>query len=89
MPKTPRARKPTVIDVAREAGVSHMTVSRVFSGQNAVAERTRERILEVARQLGYRPNHVARSLVRARTRTLGLMLDDSLWFGQALGSVEA
>lgn len=66
-----------------------MTVSRVFSGQNTVAERTRERILEVARQLGYRPNHVARSLVRARTRTLGLILDDSLWFGQALGGIEA
>src|SRR5207249_5684684 len=76
------------MDVAREAGVSHMTVSRVFSGQSVVAARTRERVITAARQLGYRPNHVARSLAQARTRTLGLMMFSDLWFQEALIGAE-
>jgi LacI family transcriptional regulator len=82
------ARKPTVMDVAREAGVSHMTVSRVFSGQSVVATRTRERVIEAAQQLGYRPNQVARSLAQARTRTLGLLMLSNLWFKDTLIGAE-
>jgi LacI family transcriptional regulator len=76
------------MDVARESGVSHMTVSRVFNDQGVVAARTRERVLEAARQLGYRPNHVARSLAQARTHTLGLVMFSNLWFVGVLGGAE-
>lgn len=66
-------------DVARAAGVDASTVSRVLRGDErkpAKAE-TRDRILEVARQLGYRPNSVARSLRTRRTEAIGLVIPDA------------
>ncbi|MFF4158676.1 LacI family DNA-binding transcriptional regulator [Streptomyces sp. NPDC001678] len=62
-------------DVARRAGVSAATVSRVLNGRSPVAE-TRERVLAAVEELGYRPNVVARALRTARTRTLGLVVSD-------------
>jgi LacI family transcriptional regulator len=76
------------MDVAPLSDVSHMTVSRVFSGRDAVADATRERVLKAARQLGYRPNQVARSLVQARTRTLGVVTLPNLWFRDMLIGAE-
>lgn len=61
-------------DVAREAGVSVATVSRVFSGSQPVSDGARERVREVALRLGYRPNAVARSLRMEQTNTLGLVI---------------
>lgn len=61
-------------DVAKLAGVSVATVSRVYSDSNAVTDITARKVLEAARQLGYIPNTVARSLKSNRSRTVGLVI---------------
>src|SRR6476659_6362878 len=66
----------TVHDVARCAGVSIATVSRVFGHPDAVATATRTRVLSAAGELGYSPNTSARALVRGRTGYLGLLVHD-------------
>ncbi|MDO8485341.1 MAG: LacI family DNA-binding transcriptional regulator [Candidatus Limnocylindrales bacterium] len=68
--------EPTIRDVARQAGVSTATVSRVISGSVAARPQTRARVLAVAEALGYRPSAVARSLKLRTTRTLGLLVTD-------------
>jgi LacI family transcriptional regulator len=67
------AKRATLRDIAAVVGVSAQTVSRVINGKPDVAEETRRQVWEVARQLGYRPNSVARSLVSRRTLSLGLV----------------
>src|SRR4051794_30461599 len=68
-------------DVAREAGVSAMTVSYTFSRPERVAEDTRRRVLEAADRLGYPgPHPGARSLRRGRTATLGVVLGEDLTY---------
>jgi LacI family transcriptional regulator len=66
----------TMADVAREAGVSLMTVSRVINNKVDVSPTTRQRVLEVVERLGYRPSGVARGLATKRTGTLGLVVPD-------------
>jgi DNA-binding LacI/PurR family transcriptional regulator len=66
----------TIYDVARAAGVDSSTVSYALSGKGTLSEATRARVIECARELGYRPNYVARSLVKRETRTLGLLVPD-------------
>lgn len=66
----------TIYDVARHAGVSSSTVSRVLAGRGTVSEATREHVLGIARALGYRPNHVARSLARQDSDTVAVLLPD-------------
>jgi LacI family transcriptional regulator len=66
-----------------------MTVSRAFRSKVDISAATRERIRQAAERLGYRPNHVARSLAEARTRTLGLVINPNLWFGDVLVGAEA
>lgn len=66
----------TIKDVAREAGVSTATVSRVMSGNGPVAETTRRRVLAVISSLGYTPNVVAQSLVNRGTKNLALFVPD-------------
>lgn len=66
----------TIKDVAREAGVSVATVSRVLNGSGPVSEATRHRIREVAGRLRYVPHGGARSLITSRTQTLGVLLPD-------------
>jgi len=66
----------TIRDVAREAGVSVATVSRVLNGSGPVREETRARVWDVARSLRYMPNEAARSLITRETRTLGVVLPD-------------
>ncbi|WP_082468109.1 LacI family DNA-binding transcriptional regulator [Leifsonia sp. Leaf264] len=61
-------------DVAREAGVSGQTVSRVSTGRPNVDEATRDRVLAAMRKLGYRPNSAARALRSGRFRTLGVIM---------------
>mgnify|MGYP003142710442 CR=1 FL=1 len=61
----PKGRPATIIDVAREAGVSFKTVSRVLNGETNVREETRHKVMEAVRTLDYRTNHNARNL-RAR-----------------------
>ena len=64
----------TIQDVARRAGVSATTVSHTFSGHGVVAPGTRERVREVARELGYRPDAIARGLRSNRLGVLGLVV---------------
>lgn len=63
----------TIVDVAREAGVSYSTVSRVFSGFEFVNDDTREKVLEAAKRLGYVVNLQARSLAGGRSNIIGLL----------------
>jgi len=64
-------RRPTIEDVAAQAGVSRQTVSRVLNDKGEISTRTRERVLAAIEALGYRPNAAARSMVIGRTSTLG------------------
>jgi DNA-binding LacI/PurR family transcriptional regulator len=70
-------------DVARLAGVSQQTVSRVLNESPHVRADTRERVLEAVRKLEYRPNRVARALVTGRSRTLGVVSSDTTLHGPA------
>lgn len=71
-----RARTPTIVDVAAEAGVSKSAVSRALLGQGEVSQDTRKRIEDAAKRLGYVANAMARSLASSRTKTLGVVLRD-------------
>jgi DNA-binding LacI/PurR family transcriptional regulator len=63
-----------IFDVARAAGVSHQTVSRVLNHDATVGEQLRERVRAAIEQLDYRPSAAARALARRRTRTIGLLV---------------
>jgi DNA-binding LacI/PurR family transcriptional regulator len=76
-------RAPVMADVARIAGVSHQTVSRVLNDHPHVRPGTRDRVLAAIRQLGYRPNVAARTLVTRRTRTLGVIGFNTPLYGPA------
>jgi DNA-binding LacI/PurR family transcriptional regulator len=77
-------RRPAVMaDVARLAGVSHQTVSRVLHDSPNVRGATRERVLAAIRQLDYRPNSMAQALVTGRSKTLGLVSFDTTLYGPA------
>lgn len=67
-------KKVTIFDVAREAGTSYSTVSRVFSNSGKVAEVTKRRVIEVADELGYVPNKQARSLAGGKTHAIGILV---------------
>ena len=88
----PRFKRVTTHDVARRAGVSQPTVSLVLS-RNATARvsaETRERVLEAARELGYVPNVVARSLVRSRSYAIGVIVPDlrNPFFAEVISGAE-
>jgi DNA-binding LacI/PurR family transcriptional regulator len=70
-------------DVARLAGVSHQTVSRVLNDHPRVHPQTRQRVLEAIGALGYRRNTAARALVTRRTRTIGVVTVGSDMYGPA------
>ncbi|MFC5661677.1 LacI family DNA-binding transcriptional regulator [Kitasatospora misakiensis] len=70
-------------DVAKLAGVSHQTVSRVLNGAPHVRPDTRDRVLAAIRELDYRPNSAARALVTRRSQTLGVVSFDSTLYGPA------
>lgn len=65
---------PTIIDVARESGVSYSTVSRVLNGYEFVKPTTREKVLQAAERLGYVPNQQARSLAGGRSNLIGILV---------------
>lgn len=75
----------TIREVAREAGVSVATVSRVLNSSGPVSEGTRARIERIAQELRYVPNGAARSLITSRTQTLGVILPDL--YGQFFSEV--
>jgi DNA-binding LacI/PurR family transcriptional regulator len=67
---------PNIYDIAKKAGVSHMTVSRVFNKPELVGKKTREKITKIANDLNYRPSAIARSMRTKRTNYIGLILPD-------------
>ncbi|HET6708048.1 LacI family DNA-binding transcriptional regulator [Amycolatopsis sp.] len=85
-------RRVTIHDVARSAGVSRQTVSRALNDKAEIDGSTKQRVLDAARALGYRPSRFARGLVRPDTTTIGLVVPDLLnpFFTEvASGALEA
>jgi DNA-binding LacI/PurR family transcriptional regulator len=79
-----QSRRPAAMgDVARLAGVSHQTVSRVINGGDRVASDTRLRVEKAMRMLDYRPSAVARALVTGRSRTVGVIGFNTTLYGPA------
>lgn len=68
-----RARVPSIRDVARLAGVSHQTVSRVLNNHPSIRPETKKRVQDAIGVLDYKPNAAARALVTSRTRTIGVL----------------
>ncbi|SEM54580.1 transcriptional regulator, LacI family [Nonomuraea pusilla] len=83
MASSTERRLPVMADVAREAGVSHQTVSRVLNDHPNVRPDTRARVEAAISRLGYRRNLVARALVTKRSRTLGVVSFDTTLYGPA------
>lgn len=75
------SRSPAMTDVARLAGVSHQTVSRVLNGHPNVKEQTRLRVRAAIAELGYRPNRAARALVTGRSQLIGIVALNSTLYG--------
>jgi Transcriptional regulators len=68
--------RPTIYDIARLAGVSTATVSKVFNQTGNISEKTRRRILEISKELNYQPNVLASALNGKKTFSLGLLIPD-------------
>src|SRR3954471_8537262 len=79
----PVRRRAVMADVARLAGVSHQTVSRVINGSDHVAAETHARVVAAMQKLDYRPNSVARALATGRSKTLGVVTFDTTLHGPA------
>jgi Transcriptional regulators len=71
----------TMLEVAKRAGVSKATVSRVLSGNGYVSQETKDRVYQAIEESGYRPNLLARNLATKRTQTLGLVVTNTLYHG--------
>jgi LacI family transcriptional regulator len=71
-------RVSTLTEVAHRAGVSLTTASKAINGQSRVSEQTRAKVLKAARELSFRPNPMARSLISGRSGTVGLIIVDSM-----------
>jgi LacI family transcriptional regulator len=86
-----QSRRPRLIEVARRAGVSSATVSRVLAQPALVRASTREHVHAVIAQLGYRPNGLARALAGGKSRTVGFIVPtlDNAIFSRALQSMQA
>ena len=68
----------TMKDIARKAGVSVITVSRALNDRPDISRETKNRILKIARELHYMPDHLARSLVTRKTKTIGVLVPDNV-----------
>jgi LacI family transcriptional regulator len=71
------ASAPTIRDVARLAGVSIGTASKALNANGRLRQETRDKVTSVAREIGYRPNDLAQSLHRAKSKTIGIISNDS------------
>ncbi|GAB3661988.1 LacI family DNA-binding transcriptional regulator [Glycomyces tarimensis] len=78
-----RRRPPGMNDVARLAGVSQKTVSRVINDERYVSAEARRKVLAAARELGYRPNHAARALITGRFQRIGVVSLGTALYGPA------
>lgn len=74
--KAVKRHRATASDVAAKAGVSKWTVSRAFTQGASISDKSRESVLNVAKELGYRPNLLARSLTQKQTHIIGVVIDE-------------
>lgn len=77
----PNPRRVTIKEVAKEAGVSAQTVSRVINNRHDVASETRQRILDIITSLGYQPSYIARSLIHGNSCTIGVVAYGLKFYG--------
>ncbi|MFO7971554.1 MAG: LacI family DNA-binding transcriptional regulator [Desulfobacterales bacterium] len=84
------AKRVTAKDIAESLGVSMMTVSRAINGHPNVNNKTRERVISKAKELGYTPNHVAKSLVLQKTSIIGVVVPEIThsFFPEAIRGIE-
>ncbi|RSX53467.1 LacI family transcriptional regulator [Bifidobacterium goeldii] len=84
-------KRPSMFEVAKLAGVSHQTVSRVINNSPDVSDATRAKVQQAIDQLGYRPSNSARALASHRSRTIGLIAGGMRFFGpiSAISSIES
>ncbi|WP_186576380.1 LacI family DNA-binding transcriptional regulator [Aquibacillus kalidii] len=69
---------PTIYDIAKKAGVSAATVSKVLNGRSDVGKRTIEKVKRITEELGYHPNSIARGLATKKSKTVGVFFEDHL-----------
>jgi LacI family transcriptional regulator len=81
----------TLADIARELGVSKMTISRAINNHPAINAETRQRVLEVARRMKYQPNQYARALTTNRSYLIGMVVPDLMhsYYAEILRAVES
>lgn len=70
----------TLKELAEKCGVSIATISNILNGKSNVSNDTRERILKIIKESGYRPNYMARGLRAAKTQTIGIIIEDLTMF---------
>jgi LacI family transcriptional regulator len=87
---TQRKNAVTILDIAKRAGVSPMTVSRALTGSTEISDKTRQKVVRLAQTLGYRPNRWARSLVTNRSSMVGVIIPDisHSYFAEITGGIE-
>src|SRR3979409_2665803 len=81
----------TLADIARELGVSKMTVSRAINDNPLISSETRTRVLAVARRMNYQPNQHARALATNRSQLIGVVVPDlmNLYFAEVTRAIES
>lgn len=79
----------TISDIAKKAGVSQATVSRVMNDSGYVKKDTREKVMKVMKELNYTPNAIARSLSKNKTNTIGVVVPDinNPFFGEIIKGI--
>ncbi len=84
-------KRPSMFEVAKLAGVSHQTVSRVINNSPDVSTSTRAKVQRAIEQLDYRPSNSARALASHRSRTIGLIAGGQNFYGpiSAIGAIES
>ncbi|KTF14288.1 LacI family DNA-binding transcriptional regulator [Pseudoalteromonas sp. 10-33] len=80
----------TIYQVSEMAGVSLSTVSRVLNDNDYVSKKTKKKVLEAMKELGYQPSSIARSLASSRTNSVGILVSelDGPFFGQMMSAIE-
>jgi len=74
-------QRPSIYDVAKHAGVSHMTVSRVLNGHPNIRDSTRDRVLSAIEEMNYTRSSIARALATRRAMRIGVLVDSPVQFG--------
>ena len=77
----------TMLEVAKKAGVSKATVSRVLTGKGYVSEATKEQVYQAIEQTGYRPNLLARNLASSTSQCIGLVVTNTLYNGNYFSEI--